>query len=52
MNEIQYQRPDSQAARDVSGGHNRAGRFEPFGDVIDLINPLQHIPLLGGAIVN
>jgi len=53
MIQIQLQRYDPHAALEASGSSKPTARFEPFGedgltfrDLIDLVNPLQHIPVL------
>lgn len=55
MAQIQLQLHDPHTNIDVANSGKRAREFHPFGedgltfgDVLDLINPLQHIPLLGG----
>lgn len=55
MHQIQLQRHDPPTNIDLAGAGKQARDFHPFGedgltfgDVFDLINPLQHIPLLGG----
>lgn len=54
MIHIQLQRYDPHVAIEVSRGNARAEPIEPFGkdgltfaDVLDMINPLHHIPLIG-----
>ncbi len=55
MIQIQLQHSDPRAVLEASSGaDSRTGRFQPFGedgltfrDLIDIVNPLQHIPLLG-----
>ena len=56
MIQIQLQHSDPQAMSEVSSAGSRPARFEPFGedgltfgDLLDIVNPLQHIPLLGAV---
>jgi hypothetical protein len=51
---IQLQRYDPQIVLEDSRADRSAEKFEPFGgdgvtfsDILDLINPLQHIPIVG-----
>lgn len=53
MIHIQLQRADPQASFQIPAGGGEGARFRPFGedgltfgDLIDVVNPLQHIPLL------
>lgn len=55
MIQIHLQRHDPQALLESMGGEASAPSFRPFGedgltfgDLLDVINPLQHIPFLGG----
>ncbi len=52
--QIQLQRNDPQLTQEVSANTGRAEAFKPFGDdgltfgdIIDMLNPLQHIPIIG-----
>ena len=54
MIQIQLQRNDPQLTQEMSANTGRAESFKPFGDdgltfgdIVDMINPLQHIPILG-----
>jgi hypothetical protein len=54
MIQIQLQRHDPQANFDGSASAGRSEPLEPFGkdgltfgDLVDVINPLQHIPVVG-----
>ena len=55
MDQIQLQHHDPRTNLDVAGASKQERKILPFGedgltfgDVFDLINPLQHIPFLGG----